>query len=220
MSGTVVLPWFTLENAEFPWQGLKGMRETLQRGGFQVLRAFDLNGQLFNELANPPPNYVRFDVVLPSGWRAVEGYDAYGRPDSGILHVLDRKGNLRVHIHREFSDDRLGLESAQVYCRYALNPPNIHTAPIERPRGYIIDVVIDRTFVEPEKPAEFIGIVHVEKRKERKFDGITDEDTRLLEEDAARDSKRRAARLPQLHPPIYRWLHDNYPDWRDPFAYW
>lgn len=94
----VVLPWFTVENAEFPWLGLGEMSDMLRRGGFTVTQIFDTEGQLFSLLANPPPNRVRFEIILPAGWSLANGYNGYGSEEYDLRHLLDKKGQLRGHV--------------------------------------------------------------------------------------------------------------------------
>ncbi len=220
-SETTIFPWFTCENHETlrPWLGLKDMCSTLERGGFTIKQIFDLDDQILDPVISClPPNYIRFEVVLPSGWALVDGYDGYGLEDPELQHLVDKHGRLRGHIELDWKDD-CKPRSGTLYCRYALNPPNVHTVKIDRPKNTILWVVVDRAAVNPKRPSEFPIVSHydiVEARPGPFVPPDAEEFKRALDKDFARLQ----AGKPQLDPPIFRWLHENYPDWRDPFAYW
>ena len=223
MSNGVVFPEFTLENREHLrfFLGLKEMRETLMRGGFGIRRIFNIEGQILDpEISLPPLGEVRFEIDLPAGWSLVEGYDGYGLSDRSLLHLLDSEGNLRGIVNLDWDND-LQPENALFFCRYALNPFSsfYNRRIVKASDDDIIDVVVDRKGVKREKPHDFSVVAHYHTRPAKKGLLVSppiDELKRHLEEDAERV---RAGR-PKLDPPIYRWLHENHPDWRDPFAYW
>lgn len=220
-TNTVILPWFTVENHETltPFLGRKEMYELLQRGGFKVRQVFDINGQILDlEIHLTAINHIRFEAELPSDWSLGDGYDGYGFKDSSIVHLLDGNGHLRGHICLDWEDDYAPHE-AQLYCRYALNPLNVHTAKVARSRNSIVDVVVDRTAVSPEKPAKFPIVMHYDARP-AKPGPIEPPDLKEFEKFYNEETARVKSGQPRLDPPIYRWLHENYPQWRDPFAYW
>ena len=221
VSKGIVFPWFTLENHESlrPWLGLKEMRDTLQKGGFTIKHIFDIEGQFLDPaISFPPPNNVRFEVSLPGGWSLVEGFDNYGFMDRTLLQLLDAKGYLRGHVSLDW-DTGLQPEKAEFFCRYALNPLNCNFTRVERPENSITDVVIDRTAVDHKKPAEFPIVAFHHSRLAKKGPFMpppTDEFNKSL----GKEAERIKAGRPLLDPPVYRWLHENHSDWRNPFAYW
>ncbi len=163
-------------------------------------------------------NRVRFEVNLPSGWSLVQGYDGYGLPDGERLHLLDDSGYFRGHIDHD--GDVAAPLWATFYCRYVLNPPNWDTAVPERIKDTIVDVVIDRTKVNHRQPAVFSQArVFLDMRPSRPGPLVLPppgEMERWLEREHARVE----AGEPRLDQPVYRWLHENHPDWRNPLAYW
>ena len=220
-SNTVILPWFTVENHETlrPWLSTAEMYKLLQRGGFKVKQVFDLAGQILNpEMTATPINHIRFEVELPSGWSLEQGYDGYGLKDNSIAHLLDAQGHLRGHIDLDWEDDYHPRE-AKLHCRYSLDPLNVHMAKVERPKNSIVQVVVDRSEMKPEQPAEFPVIVYCDIRP-IKLGGIQSIKLDDFQKFTDKELARVLAKQPQLDPPIYRWLHENYPQWRDPFAYW
>lgn len=222
-SNKIVFPWFTFENHELlrPWLGLKEMRDSLLRGGFTIKQIFDIEGQLLDpEISLPPLNFVRFEVVLPAGWSLVDGFDGYGLSDPTLLHLIDEKNHLRGHVSLNWDND-LQPEEAKFYCRYTLNPYGgfYNGYLVERSPDTIVDVVVDRAAVDPKKPHDFPTVVYHDSRPAKKGPLVPppiDELKRRLDEDA----ERVRAGKPKLDPPVYRWLHENHPDWRNPFAYW
>lgn len=222
-SNGIVFPWFTYENHEplSPWLGLKEMRDGLVRGEFGIKQIFDIEGQLLDpEISSPPVNYVRFEVSLPKGWALVEGFDGYGLRDCTLLHLVDAEGHLRGHVGLDWDND-MQPEKAEFYCRYALNPFGgfYNRRIVEAEKDDIVDVVVDRAGVRREKPHDFPIVAHFHARPAKKgplAPPSIDEFKKWLDEDAERVRSGR----PRLDPPVYRWLHENHPDWCDPFAYW
>lgn len=198
------------------------MHETLIRGGFVVSSIFDTEGQILDlVLSSPPINYIRFSVCLPEGWSLVEGYNGYSLLEPYLLFLLDSNGCLRGHIRL----DENGPQVAELYCRYMVPLlPGFCNFPMTLPRDHIADIVVDRTGVDYKKPYDFPVVPFHDFRPEGKSpDGpicLSDAEMKSLRKSMKKDAARVRAGRPRLDLPIYRWLHENYPDWRDPFAYW
>lgn len=211
---TIILPWLVYKNQDpLPWLGIRSMNECLQKAGFEVRSIFNSDGQLLNPaISCPPANDIRFEVVLPKGWTIAEGYDGYGFAD-GTQSILDEKGRFRIHIN---SPDGSINEGAELYGRYMVEDTHVAKLPFDPPKDEITDVVVDRAAVDYRKPADFPVVVFRHSRP-RALGPIDPADFgRACDE----EMERIRSGKPKLHPPVFRWLHEQYPEWRDSLAYW
>jgi hypothetical protein len=211
---TIILPWLAYGNQDpVPWLGIRSMNGYLRKAGFKVHAIFNGDGQFLDPaISCPPANDVRFEVALPEGWTIADGYNGYGFAD-GTRSILDGEGRFRVHIR---SPDGSINEGAELYGRYMVEAPDFVKLPFDPPKDKITDVVVDRAAVDYRKPADFPVAVFRHSRP-RASGPIDPADFRRACDE---DLERIRAGKPKLHPPVFRWLHERYPAWRDPLAYW
>jgi hypothetical protein len=197
------------------------MKDVLLRGGFSIINILDTQGQFLDPtISRPSPELVRFEVAFPTGWAIVEGFDGYGLRDRALMQILDAAGHLRGEISLDWRNNFEPIQ-AVFYCRYVLNPFDgfYNRRLVESTPDSIVDVVIDRAGVDRKKPHDFPTVVYHNSRPAKKGPLVppSGEDIKkyLNEEFARIDAGR-----PRLDLPVYRWLHDTYPNWQDPFCYW
>lgn len=220
----IIFPCFTIENQATiqSWLTPEEMGDTLTKGGFTVVKVF--GGKRLStrqKTIAPPTRDIRFHVKLPADWSLFFGHDSYGCINCTQLHIVDQKHRLRGHINL---DKKYGWRtmSAMLYCRYVPNPyDGVYNGEIigVADNG-TLDVVIDRAEVNRELPHDFHAVVHCAVKKAkwdlRQIPPVIAEFLRLPQRYVIRTKMG----TPALECPVYAWLHENYPNWQDPFAYW
>jgi len=218
----ITLPWFQVQNRDpVPFMSLREMHEVLLRLGFRVHSITDLQGQFLDlELSAPAVNLVQFQVDLPQGWTIALGY-RYGQQTRETLDLLDDQGRLRAVIHQDLHEGKCYPHEAEFYCRYQyLKLPGFYKVPVDQPREFITDIVVDWAAVDPKEPNVCPVVVFHESRPVNSTKRSHEELLELLREAGEKELERIRSGQPRLHPPVYGWMYEHYPKYQNPAAYW